>query len=151
MYGRIEGKTTSVNWWDPTNPDSQLMYTSLAHQRERLEQQNAQLKEDSQRARDQAAVGNKVLQGQLESLENFRLNKEKIEEEMQRKDKLIEQRKQEHEEALYRLEKKAILDKDRLGAHMVFVLSTLPVFPPSQERKGGGGEDIQLFHDIKVK
>ena len=71
------------------------------------------MKEDSQRALDQAAVENKVLQGQLEALENFRLNKDKLEGEMKSKEKLLEQMKQEHSQALYKLEKKAVLDKDR--------------------------------------
>lgn len=96
-------------------------YNSTAHsmsfssfsQREKFEQQIAQLKEDSQRALDQAAVENKVLQGQLESLENFRLNKERLEAEMRQKEERIEQQQKEHSEALYRLEKKAVLDKDR--------------------------------------
>jgi len=61
----------------------------------------------------QAAIENKLLQGQLESLENFRLNKEKLEAELRRKEEMIEQQKHEHSEALYRLEKKAVLDKDR--------------------------------------
>lgn len=71
------------------------------------------MKEDSQRALDQAAVENKVLQGQLESLENFRVNKDKLEKELRSKDELIEEQKKEHSEALYKLEKKAVLDKDR--------------------------------------
>ena len=61
-----------------------------------------------------------MLQGQLESLENFRLNKEKLEAEMMRKDEVIEQQQREHEEALYQLEKKAVLDKDRSGASVSF-------------------------------
>ena len=61
-----------------------------------------------------------MLQGQLESLENFRLNKEKLEAEMTRKDEVIEQQQREHEEALYQLEKKAVLDKDRSGASVSF-------------------------------
>ena len=88
----------------------------------------SQLKEDSQRALDQAAVENKVLQGQLESLENFRLNKEKLEAEMKRKDELIEQQQREHEEALYQLEKKAVLDKDRSVA-ACYQLSLIRVEP----------------------
>ena len=77
------------------------------------EQQISQLKEDSQRALDQAAVENKVLQGQLEALENFRLNKDKLEGEMKDREVLIEKMKEEHGQALYKLEKKAVLDKDR--------------------------------------
>lgn len=98
---------------------SMVLRQAKEKERERLEQQISQLKEDSQRALDQAAVENKVLQGQLESLENFRLNKEKLEAEMTRKDEVIEQQQREHEEALYQLEKKAVLDKDRMKKEMV--------------------------------
>ncbi len=62
---------------------------------------------------DQAAVESRVLQGQLESLEEFRLNKEKLEADMERMEEALEQQKREHEETLYKLEKKAVLDKDR--------------------------------------
>lgn len=82
------------------------------------------MKEDSQRALDQAAVENKVLQGQLESLENFRLNKDKLEKELRAKDELIEQQKKEHSEALYQLEKKAVLDKDRSTKYSASTIGT---------------------------
>ena len=54
-----------------------------------------------------------MLQGQLEALESFRVNKEKLEAEMKRREEQIEQMSKEHAEALYELEKKAVLDKDR--------------------------------------
>ena len=60
---------------------------------------------------------NKVLQGQLEALENFRLNKDKLEAEMRDTEKLLEQMKEEHSQAFYKLEKKAVLDKDRYGIY----------------------------------
>ena len=82
-------------------------------ERERLEGQLTTLKEDSQRALDQAAMENKLLQAQLDSLESFRQNKEKLENELKKKDEMIEQLKKEHEQTIYDLEKKAVLDKDR--------------------------------------
>ena len=85
---------------------------------ERLEGQIAQLKEDSQRALDQAAMENKLLQSQLESLETFRLNKDKLERELASKDELIEQLKLEQSEMLHKLEKKAVLDKNRYDSHV---------------------------------
>lgn len=88
-------------------------------EKEKYEQQISQLKEDSQKSLDQLAVENKVLQGQLESLETFRVNREKLEAEMRKKEETIEQQKKEHEEALYRIEKKAVLDKDRTKKEMV--------------------------------
>ena len=87
---------------------------AMDDQREKLEAHITQLKEDSQHALDQAAMENKVLQAQLESLDHFRQNKEKLEKEMQSKEEMIEQLKKENSETVYRLEKKAVLDKDRL-------------------------------------
>ncbi len=43
----------------------------------------------------------------------FRINKEKLEAEMKEKDKIIAKNEQEYAEALYKLEKKSVLDKDR--------------------------------------
>lgn len=82
-------------------------------EREKLEGQLTTLKEESQRALDQAAMENKMLQAQLDSLENFRQNKEKLENDLKTKDEMIEQLKKEHEQIVYDLEKKAVLDKDR--------------------------------------
>lgn len=82
-------------------------------EREKLEAQLTTLKEDSQRALDQAAMENKMLQAQLDSLENFKQNKEKLERDLKAKDEMIEQLKKDHEEMVYNLEKKAVLDKDR--------------------------------------
>lgn len=90
-----------------------IQFQAKETETEQYEQQISQLKEDSQRALDQAAVENKVLQGQLEALENFRLNKDKLEAEMEEKEALIEQMKDSHSQALYKIEKKAVLDKDR--------------------------------------
>ncbi len=82
-------------------------------EREKLEAQLTTLKEDSQRALDQAAMENKMLQAQLDALENFKQNKEKLENDLKTKDEMIEQLKKEHEELVYNLEKKSVLDKDR--------------------------------------
>lgn len=82
-------------------------------QQEKLEGQITQLKEDSQRSLDQAAVENKILQSQLESLDNFRQNKDKFENEIKVRDETIEKLKNEYSEAVYSLEKKTVLDQDR--------------------------------------
>lgn len=82
-------------------------------QQKKLESQVTQLKEESQRALDQAVFENKILQGQLDTLETFRQNKSKIEKEMVEKQEEIERLKKEHVEMIYQLEKKAVLDKDR--------------------------------------
>ncbi len=75
--------------------------------------QLSQLKEDSQRALDQASVENKVLQGQLEALESFRVNRDKLYAEMKEKDQKIAALEEKHKDELYKMEKKAVLDRDR--------------------------------------
>jgi len=90
-------------------------------QQQKLEAQVAQLKEESQRALDQAVMENKILQGQLESLETFRQNKERIEREMIEKDEEIETLKKSHSEELYQLEKKAVLDRDRYAPPLLML------------------------------
>lgn len=96
-------------------------------EREKLEAQLTALKEDSQRALDEAAMENKMLQAQLDSLETFRQNKERLENELKQKDEMMEHLKKQHEEIVYNLEKKAVLDKDRceLGGECCWLLNKL--------------------------
>ena len=54
-----------------------------------------------------------VLQGKLDELEEFRLNKERLEKEGREMAAEIERLKQEKEEVVYGLEKKAVLNCDR--------------------------------------
>jgi hypothetical protein len=44
-----------------------------------------------------------------------------LEAEMRDKEKLLEQMKEEHSQALYKLEKKAVLDKDRYGHFNIII------------------------------
>ncbi len=56
---------------------------------------------------------NKVLQGQLEALESFRINRDKLYAQLKEKEEKIEALEKSHEEKLYELEKKAVLDRNR--------------------------------------
>lgn len=53
------------------------------------------------------------MHGQLEALEDFRENKERLEEEARERRVEIERLKKEQEDLVYSLEKKAVLDRDR--------------------------------------
>ena len=53
------------------------------------------------------------MQGQLEALEDFRQNKERLEEEARERRAEIERLKMEQEDVVYSLEKKAVLERDR--------------------------------------
>ena len=100
--------------------EDQLLHAQQVkdEQQKKLEGQVAQLKEESQRALDQVIVENKMLQGQLDTLETFRHDKNKVEKEMEEKQEEIERLKSKHEETLYQLEKKAVLDKGRYMHNM---------------------------------
>ena len=89
-------------------------------EKEHYEQQITQLKDESQRALDQLAVESKVLQGQLKSLETFRLHKDAMESEMKQLKETIDRLQTLHNDSLYGVEKKAVLDKDRLVANAKF-------------------------------
>ena len=54
-----------------------------------------------------------VLQGKLGALEEFRVNKERLEEESREMAAEIERLKKEKEDVVYSLEKKAVLDCDK--------------------------------------
>ena len=112
-------------------------------EREKLEAQLTTLKEDSQRALDQAAMENKMLQAQLDALENFKQNKEKLENDLKTKDEMIEQLKRDNEEMVYNLEKKSVLDKDRYVSNSPAMQSyfiTMLMLSKDEERNGGQGE-----------
>ena len=95
--------------------EERLLHAQQVKEKEKkeLEVQVAQLKEESQRAINQATMENSALQSQLDSLEAFRQNKDRIEQEMVEKQEEVEKLKAEHVETIYRLEKSAVLDKDR--------------------------------------
>jgi septal ring factor EnvC (AmiA/AmiB activator) len=82
-------------------------------EREQLETQMAQQKEDTRRAQDKLQEENGVLQGKLGALEEFRVNKERLEEESREMAAEIERLKKEKEDVVYSLEKKAVLDCDK--------------------------------------
>lgn len=63
------------------------------------------------------------MQGQLEALEEFRENKEQLEEEARLRVAEIERLKKEQEEMMYSLEKKAVLDRDRYGGGLGRVMA----------------------------
>ncbi|CAI8048879.1 Cilia- and flagella-associated protein 157 [Geodia barretti] len=88
-------------------------------EREQLEAQISQQEEDARRAQDKLQEENGVLQGKLDALEEFRVNKERLEEESREMAADIERLKKEKEDVVYSLEKKAVLDRDKMKREMV--------------------------------
>lgn len=117
--------------------EGELEATKQAKEREKehFEAQLAQQQESARRTQDKLQVENsvssfsshtsavqfysllslppQVMAGQLEALEEFRVNKERLEEEARMRVAEIERLKKEQEEMMYSLEKKAVLDRDR--------------------------------------
>ncbi|XP_003385936.1 PREDICTED: cilia- and flagella-associated protein 157-like [Amphimedon queenslandica] len=101
--------------------DDQLV--ALRHEketeRERLMSEISAIREEAQDRLDQLTAENTVLHATLDSLEEFKVNKEKLESELKSKQERIEELKKEFDEKIYSLEKQAVLDKDRLRKEMV--------------------------------
>nr|KAG5712082.1 hypothetical protein BaRGS_020808 [Batillaria attramentaria] len=90
------------------------------NEREQYELQIQQQRNEYQEMKDQLTSENMILGGKLASLEEFKVQKEDL---MMAKFAMLEdelkQKDQDHKEAIYTLEKKAVMDKDRLKKEMI--------------------------------
>lgn len=97
--------------------------TVLKHEKEKeidkLMKETALIREDAQDRLDQLVAENTVLHGTLDSLEEFRTNKDKLEADLKQKEETIKKQQKEFDEKIYQLEKQAVLDKDRMRKEMV--------------------------------
>ncbi|XP_028832025.1 cilia- and flagella-associated protein 157 [Denticeps clupeoides] len=87
-------------------------------ERETFEMQMSHLRLEFQEIKDKLTSENMSLAGKLSSLEEFRIQKEDLMAHLESLKKQLECQKQEHLAAIYNLEKKAVLDKDRLKKEM---------------------------------
>jgi hypothetical protein len=67
-----------------------------------------------QEVKDQLTSENMVLGGKLASLEEFKVQKEDLMAKFAKLEKELESNKVEHKDVIYNLERKAVVDKDRL-------------------------------------
>jgi len=88
-------------------------------EKETFETQITQLKREFQEMRDQLTGENIFLSGKLAALEEFKTKKEEMEKHLEDlENQLLEQEKK-HKQILYDLERKAVVDKDRLKKEMI--------------------------------
>ncbi|XP_023658257.1 cilia- and flagella-associated protein 157 [Paramormyrops kingsleyae] len=83
-----------------------------------FERQLAQLRQEFQQSKDQLSSENTVLAGKLAALEEFQLQKEELMGNLSAMKVQLEEQKEEHRNVIYNLEKKAVLDNDRLKKEM---------------------------------
>jgi DNA repair exonuclease SbcCD ATPase subunit len=87
--------------------------------REVFEQQLQQLRTEYRETKDQLTSENMMLSGKLASLEEFRAQREELMSQMAKLEALIAEQASIHQEEIYNLEKKQVIDKDRLKKEMV--------------------------------
>ncbi|XP_030630991.1 cilia- and flagella-associated protein 157 [Chanos chanos] len=87
-------------------------------ERESLEMQLSQLRQEFQENKDNLTAENMVLAGKLAALEEFRMHKESLEARLEELESQLEKERQEHQDTVVDMERKALMDKDRLKKEM---------------------------------
>ncbi|XP_053138045.1 cilia- and flagella-associated protein 157 [Hemicordylus capensis] len=88
-------------------------------EKDAFEAQLAQLRHEFQETKDQLMSENMVLSGKLAALEEFRIQKHEILAKFAELEGQLKKQEEDHKEVIYHLEKKAVLDKERLKKEML--------------------------------
>ncbi|KAG1957171.1 cilia- and flagella-associated protein [Pimephales promelas] len=88
-------------------------------ERESFELQLSMLRHELQETKEKFTSKNMTLAGKLASLEDFSMQREKLMAEHRSLEQQLQNQKEEHQAQIYNLEKKAILDNDRLKKEML--------------------------------
>lgn len=88
-------------------------------EKDAYEQQLAQLRTEFQETKDQLTSENMILSGKLSSLEEFKVQKEDLEAKFAQMEAELASQQEGHKEQIYQLERKQVVDKDRLKKEMV--------------------------------
>lgn len=82
-------------------------------ERDQYELQLSNARADYSEMQDMLKADIIALKGKLETLEDYRLHKDDMERKLESLQQQIEEQKKEHSDTIYKLEKKAVLDKDK--------------------------------------
>ncbi|XP_072598056.1 cilia- and flagella-associated protein 157 isoform X1 [Vulpes vulpes] len=104
-----------------TDLNEQLQSLQLAKEMEKdaFEAQLAQVRHEFQETKDQLTTENIILGGKLAALEEFRLQKEELTEKFESLEDQLRKQESEYKDYVYNLEKKSVLDKDRLRKEII--------------------------------
>jgi len=94
-------------------------------QKDKYEVEITTIKTEMQEVKDQLTSENMVLQGKLASLEEFRVQKEDLLNKFADMEHLLKNKEEQHKEQVYQLERKAVVDKDRLKKEMILRVNTV--------------------------
>ncbi|GFO48575.1 cilia- and flagella-associated protein 157 [Plakobranchus ocellatus] len=89
------------------------------NEREAFKKQIQEQRTEYQEMKDQLTSENMILGGKLAALEEFKVQKEDLMAKFAMMEEELAQRDADHKEHLYTLEKKAVMDKDRLKKEMI--------------------------------
>lgn len=93
--------------------------------KDRYELEIETLKTQMQEVKDQLTSENMVLGGKLASLEEFRIQKENLLNKFSEMEELLSNQEINHKEQIYQLERKGVVDKDRLKKEMFLRVNTV--------------------------
>ncbi|XP_034351203.2 cilia- and flagella-associated protein 157 isoform X1 [Arvicanthis niloticus] len=104
-----------------TDLNDQLQSLQVAKEMEKdaFEAQLAQVRHEFQETKDQLTTENIALGVKLSSLEEFRLQKEELTEKYMALEEQLRRQEGEYKDYVYNLEKKSVLDKDRLRKEII--------------------------------
>ncbi|XP_010611911.1 cilia- and flagella-associated protein 157 isoform X1 [Fukomys damarensis] len=104
-----------------TDLKEQLQSLQLAKEMEKdaFEAQLAQVRHEFQETKDQLTTENTVLGGKLAALEEFRLQREDLMYKFSSLEDQLQKQESEYKDSMYNLEKKLVLDKDRLRKEII--------------------------------
>lgn len=101
------------------NEEILTLQAKADQEREESMKKYTSLKNDAQEAKDRLKAENALLNGQLSSLQDFKVRKDELENEYSDLQNTLEKIKNQHQETLYALERKQVVDKDRLKKEMI--------------------------------
>uniref|UniRef100_A0A674K9F8 Cilia- and flagella-associated protein 157 n=1 Tax=Terrapene triunguis TaxID=2587831 RepID=A0A674K9F8_9SAUR len=101
--------------------NDQLLSLQQAKESEKdaFEAQLAQVRHEFQETKDQLTSENMLLSGKLAALEEFRIQKDELMGKFAALEEQLKKQEDDHKEYIYNLERKAVLDKDRLKKEMM--------------------------------
>ncbi|XP_044848414.1 cilia- and flagella-associated protein 157 [Mauremys mutica] len=101
--------------------NDQLVSLQQAKESEKdaFEAQLAQVRHEFQETKDQLTSENMLLSGKLAALEEFRIQKDELMGKFAALEEQLKKQEEDHKEYIYNLERKAVLDKDRLKKEMM--------------------------------
>ncbi|XP_053329342.1 cilia- and flagella-associated protein 157 isoform X1 [Spea bombifrons] len=94
-------------------------------EKDTYEAQLAHVRHEFQETKDRLTSENMLLAGKLASLEEFRVQKEELTAKFAALEEKLRKQEEDHKEMIYKLEKKGVLDKDRLKKEMVQRVNTV--------------------------